>query len=212
MHCPQCQQPAKPQLLREEHNNPYNQYAVSKLPEKKQRWGSAGCTVFRLWHSVIRSLRGHVSLCTTATLECAGSFSVRPYATCPSLFMRTARDSRLRARAGCGRRQHAALERDEVNFQMFNVGSGKAMSVLAYAHAVLKKLSSRMTVEMSGEYRREDNRHSDSSVEKLRRLGWQPRRPLSVVLDDSSNGSRASAEYSNKSRTLTLICEMPAWC
>jgi hypothetical protein len=39
---------------------------------------------------------------------------------------------------------------------------------------------------MSGEYRRGDNRHSVSSVEKLRRLGWQPRRPLSVVLDDFS--------------------------
>jgi nucleoside-diphosphate-sugar epimerase len=58
------------------------------------------------------------------------------------------------------------------------------MSVLAYAHAVLNRLSSSVTVQMPGEYRRGDNRHSVSSVEKLSQLGWRPRRTLSTILDD----------------------------
>jgi dTDP-L-rhamnose 4-epimerase len=76
------------------------------------------------------------------------------------------------------------LEKDEANFEAFNVGSGNPMSVIEYANAVLNKLSSNVTLQMSREYRRGDNRHSVSSIEKLSSLGWRPRRPLPVILDD----------------------------
>ncbi len=47
LHCPQCRQPAKPRLLREEFNNPYNQYAVSKLAGEKAALGlSIHCVSF----------------------------------------------------------------------------------------------------------------------------------------------------------------------
>jgi dTDP-L-rhamnose 4-epimerase len=76
------------------------------------------------------------------------------------------------------------LEQDAANFQAFNVGSGNAMSVVAYAHAVLNKLSCDVPLQISSEYRRGDNRHSVSSIAKLSRLGWKPRRTLSTILDD----------------------------
>jgi dTDP-L-rhamnose 4-epimerase len=76
------------------------------------------------------------------------------------------------------------LETDDANFQAFNVGSGKPTTVLEYANVVRKKLSSDIGLNFSGEYRRGDNRHSVSSVDKLKRLGWSPRRDLSTILDD----------------------------
>jgi dTDP-L-rhamnose 4-epimerase len=76
------------------------------------------------------------------------------------------------------------LERESANFQAFNVGSGRATTVNDYASAVLKKLGSSLEPRTSGEYRRGDNRHSVSGIDKLSQLGWSPRRSLSVILDD----------------------------
>lgn len=76
------------------------------------------------------------------------------------------------------------LERDEADFQAFNVGSGNPLTVTSYAQAILKRLSTNVTLQIAGEYRRGDNRHSVSSIEKLRQLGWRPKRSLPVILDD----------------------------
>ena len=76
------------------------------------------------------------------------------------------------------------LESEDANFQAFNVGSGKATTVLEYANLVRKRLSSNVELDFSGEYRRGDNRHSVSNVDKLRSLGWSPKGNLATILDD----------------------------
>jgi len=76
------------------------------------------------------------------------------------------------------------LEKDEADFQAFNVGSGIATTVLEYAEAVRAKLGSAVPIEFPNEYRLGDNRHSVSSVAKLQRLGWKPRHSLPQILDD----------------------------
>jgi len=76
------------------------------------------------------------------------------------------------------------LESDDANFQAFNVGSGKATTVLEYADLVRGKLSTDVQMNLSGEYRRGDNRNSVSKVDKLKTLGWNPKYDLSAILDD----------------------------
>src|SRR5258708_17246741 len=76
------------------------------------------------------------------------------------------------------------LENDAANFQAFNVGSGKRTTVLEYANLVRKKLSSNVEIRFSEEYRRGDSRYCVSKVDKLRMLGWEPKRDLSTILDD----------------------------
>ncbi len=76
------------------------------------------------------------------------------------------------------------LEKDEANGQAFNVGSGSATTILEYARHVLDRIPSPAGLDVSGEYRRGDNRHSVSSIEKLKRLGWKPKRGLDAILDD----------------------------
>jgi nucleoside-diphosphate-sugar epimerase len=56
--------------------------------------------------------------------------------------------------------------------------------VIDYADLVLRKVPSAAGVQITGEYRRGDNRHSVSSIQKLTQLGWRARRDLSTIMDD----------------------------
>jgi dTDP-L-rhamnose 4-epimerase len=76
------------------------------------------------------------------------------------------------------------LDSDKGNFRAFNVGSGKQTTVLEYASEVLAKIRSGVELQISGEYRRGDNRHSVSSIESLSQIGWKPRHDLSKIMDD----------------------------
>jgi dTDP-L-rhamnose 4-epimerase len=64
------------------------------------------------------------------------------------------------------------------------VGSGRATTILEYARHVLQHIPSPAGLDVSGEYRRGDNRHSVSSIDKLKRLGWKPKHGLDAILDD----------------------------
>lgn len=76
------------------------------------------------------------------------------------------------------------LSQDDADFQAFNVGSGRPTSVLDYAQAVGDKVGHEVDLQLPGEYRRGDNRHSVSSIAKLKALGWSPERSLSTILED----------------------------
>jgi dTDP-L-rhamnose 4-epimerase len=183
--CARCGERARPCLLEEDYTNPYNQYAVSKLAEEKAALGLGwlhGIPTVALRYSITQgarqSLHNHYSgVCRI--------FFDRALRGMPLIIYEDGQQTRDFVHVqDVVDANMLVLGQDAANFQAFNVGSGKPTSVLAYAHAVLSKLSSGVTLQMSGEYRRGDNRHSVSSVEKLSRLGWRPRRTLSVILDD----------------------------
>lgn len=183
--CPHCGEKARSRLLEEEHPNPYNQYAVSKLAQEKIALGLGwlhGIPTVALRYSITQgprqSLYNHYSgVCRIFFSRALKNLPLMIYEdggqTRDFVHVQDVVDANM-----------LVLERDAANFQAFNVGSGCSMTVLEYADAVLQKLSSDRSRQISGEYRRGDNRHSVSNIEKLSRLGWHPRRTLSVILDD----------------------------
>jgi len=183
--CPVCGERAHTRLLEENYNNPYNQYAVSKLTEEKTALGLGwlhGIPTVALRYSITQGARQ--SLYNQYSGVCRIFFS-RALGDLPLIIYEDGQQTRDFVHVqDVVDANMLVLEQDAANFQAFNVGSGASMSVTAYAHAVLKKLSSTVRLQISGEYRRGDNRHSVSSVEKLSQLGWRPRRTLSVILDD----------------------------
>jgi dTDP-L-rhamnose 4-epimerase len=76
------------------------------------------------------------------------------------------------------------LELDAANAQAFNVGSGRATSVIEYARLVRDKIGKDVEFLIPAEYRTGDNRHSVSSIAKLQGLGWAPKHTLSDIVDD----------------------------
>jgi dTDP-L-rhamnose 4-epimerase len=66
------------------------------------------------------------------------------------------------------------LKKPAADFHIFNVGGGRAHTVLSFARLVKRVTGSRSKIEVGG-FRRTDTRHAVSDIMKLRRLGWRPR-------------------------------------
>jgi dTDP-L-rhamnose 4-epimerase len=69
-----------------------------------------------------------------------------------------------------------ALDLDEANNEVFNVGTGAPLTVLDIARVLIGQLAEgRMEPEIAGQYRRGDIRHCFADISKLReRLGFTP--------------------------------------
>ena len=69
------------------------------------------------------------------------------------------------------------LDDERANYEMFNVGGGKAITVSEFA-ATVARVFGRNDFEpvASGKYRFGDTRHIFSDIRKLQRLGWNPTR------------------------------------
>jgi dTDP-L-rhamnose 4-epimerase len=183
--CPECNQPAQSQLLAEQHTNPFNQYAVSKIAEEKIALGLGwlyGIPSVALRYSITQGPRQ--SLFNQYSGVCR-IFVGRALQREPLIVYEDGLQTRDFVHIhDVVAANMKVLESDDANFQAFNVGSGKPTTVLEYANLVRKKLSSDVEISLSGEYRRGDNRNSVSKVDKLKRLGWSPKHDLSTILDD----------------------------
>ena len=71
-----------------------------------------------------------------------------------------------------------ALEDSRTTFQALNVGGGKALTVLEYAHLCGGALGLPVTPELPGRFRFGDTRHIISDISRLRALGWEPQYTL----------------------------------
>lgn len=70
------------------------------------------------------------------------------------------------------------LEKEEANYGVFNVGGGRAVSVLEFARIMLEAFGSKMEPLVPGEFRVWDTRHTVSDISSLQRLGWSPTVPV----------------------------------
>lgn len=67
-----------------------------------------------------------------------------------------------------------ALKDRRTDFQIFNVGGGRAHKVLDFAKLV-KNITHSESEIVVGAFRRTDTRHAVSDISKLKKLGWRPR-------------------------------------
>lgn len=66
-------------------------------------------------------------------------------------------------------------EKDEANYRVFNVGTGKATTVVEFAATLGKVYGNVVQPELRGEYRIGDFRHLVSDASSLKSLGWNPK-------------------------------------
>jgi dTDP-L-rhamnose 4-epimerase len=84
-----------------------------------------------------------------------------------------------------------ALVKKQADFEVFNVGTGRATSVLELAGRVLRAMGSRLEPNVLGRFRSGDIRHCFPDIEKIKsRLGFRPKVPLDVGLAELVAWSR----------------------
>jgi dTDP-L-rhamnose 4-epimerase len=67
------------------------------------------------------------------------------------------------------------LEKSEADYQVFNVGGGKAWTVSQFYDAMQAQVGKHLAPVMDGRYRFGDTRHIFSDTRKLAALGWTPK-------------------------------------
>lgn len=72
----------------------------------------------------------------------------------------------------------SALENPAADFQVLNVGGGRPVTVLEFAHIMLKACNSSLEPRVAGEFRLGDTRHTISDIARMRALGWEPKAPV----------------------------------
>src|ERR1700693_5471322 len=78
----------------------------------------------------------------------------------------------------------AALDEPLTDGQTFNLGSGRATSVLEYARLLGRRMNSQISPALPSIYQVSDVGHNVSSVRKLEALGWKARKGLTEIFDD----------------------------
>jgi dTDP-L-rhamnose 4-epimerase len=185
LRCPECRGDLMPVLLREDHANPAGPYGVSKFAQElvSLRLGQIlGIPTVALRYSIVQGARQ--------------SF-YNAYSGICRIFTRSFRTGMppVIFEDGCQTRDYIhvsdvvaanllVLEDPRADGQAFNVGSGRAVTVLEYARLLREKMQARVAPEIPGSYRVGDVRHTVSSVARLEALGWKVTRDLDEIFDD----------------------------
>jgi dTDP-L-rhamnose 4-epimerase len=91
-----------------------------------------------------------------------------------------------------------ALENPRADFGVFNVGGGRAVTVLEFARIMLREFGSDLKPLVPGEFRLGDTRHTISDNSRMNHLGWQPQIPVEQSVHEYVEWMRdqtGTAEY-----------------
>jgi dTDP-L-rhamnose 4-epimerase len=188
VHCPACEKTTRPRLLEEAYPNPLSPYGVSKYCQEM-----TALRLARLQGIPCVALRYSITQGPRQSLFNQYSGIARIFTLC---LMRG--EPLVIFEDGLLQRDYVHVEDvveanwvvthdDRANGEAFNVGSGVPTTVLQYARRLARRLGKNLEPKPSGMYRLGDARHSVSSIEKLKKLGWQPRRTLDDIINDFVN-------------------------
>lgn len=183
--CPTCKTAMKPRLLEESFPNPYNQYAISKYSQEMValRLGrKIGVPTVALRYSIVQGPRQspfntYSGICRIFTVRLMNGERPIIYEDGNQLRDYCHIDDVVAANL-------LVLRDKRADFDAFNVGSGQGTTVREYAAGLAEAIGREVSPLIPGKFRIGDNRHSVSSVDKLRALGWCPRKGLQQIMRD----------------------------
>jgi dTDP-L-rhamnose 4-epimerase len=178
--CPACHKQMKPLPVDESRVNPHNQYAVSKYAQELYALTLGerhGIPTVALRYSITQGPRQSIHNAYSGLLR---SCVIRLLNNLPPVIYEDGRQLRDYVYVGdVAQANLLALEKDKANFEVFNVGGEKPVTVLDYVGMLLKLWGKDVEPEILGQFRFGDMRHVFSDISKIQSLlGWQPATPL----------------------------------
>jgi dTDP-L-rhamnose 4-epimerase len=178
--CPDCGGPAEPQLIDEATcNNPHTAYGISKYALELlafnlgQRYGIATAAMRYTY------VQGPRNSFYNAYSGIARRFALRIRAGLPPICYEDGQQLRDYVNVyDVARANVLALESPLVDGMAFNVGGGRAVTVLELAKIMLEASGSSLEPEVPGSFRVGDTRHTVSDISRIQALGWQPTTPV----------------------------------
>jgi len=173
--CPLCGLDMEPLLIDESAANPHTAYGISKyaielLADRLGRRYGIPTACMRYTY-----VQGPRNSFYNAYSGIARRFAMRIMHDLPPLVYEDGKQLRDYVNVtDVARANVLVMESEEANFQIFNVGGGRAVTVLEFAHLMLKSFGSGMEPLVRGDFRVGDTRHTVSDISHLNALGWEP--------------------------------------
>lgn len=196
--CPLCGKDIEPLPVDESRTNPHNQYAISKYAQELYALTLGkrfGIVTVALRYSITQGPRQSFYNAYSGILRI---FTMRLFnGLLPSIYEDGKQIRDYVYVKDVAEANLLALESDAANFEVFNVGGGKATSVLEYARLLITVLGKRVEPKVSREFRFGDTRHVVSEISKIKQLGWQPKVTLEQIIREYIKWAREQPEVSD---------------
>jgi dTDP-L-rhamnose 4-epimerase len=177
--CPGCGRPMEPLLIEEATCNPHTAYGISKLGVELlarslgRRYGiSTACMRYTYVQGARNSFfNAYSGICRIFALRILNGMPPHCYEDGGQL-----RD--YVNVADVARANLLALEQPGPGQAVYNVGGGRALTVLEFAKTMLEVAASPLEPVVPGLFRVGDTRHTVSDISALRQLGWEPSKSI----------------------------------
>ncbi len=177
--CPRCGAELRPLLIDEGVARPHTAYGISKYAEELLALNLGrryGIPAVAMRYTYVQGPRNSFYNAYSGVCRI---FCLRVLAGLPPV----AYEDGLQQRdyidvADVARANVLVLEDLRADYHVFNVGPGRAMTVLDFARVVLKAAGSPLEPVVNGEFRVGDTRHTVSDVTALQSLDWRAEVPI----------------------------------
>jgi dTDP-L-rhamnose 4-epimerase len=177
--CPSCGAEMKPLLIDETTVSPHTSYAISKYAIEllANRLGRR----YRIPTACMRYtyVQGTRNSFYNAYSGIARRFALRLLHGLPPVCYEDGNQLRDYVNVkDIARANVLVMEDARADFQVFNAGGGRAVTVVEFARIMIKEFGGDLEPLVPGEFRLGDTRHTVSDNSKLNALGWQPVTPV----------------------------------
>ncbi len=181
--CPACQLAMKPVPTEETKTNPHNQYAVSKYCQELYALSLGrryDISTVALRYSITQGPRQSFHNAYSGILRI---FTTRLLTRLPPLIYEDGKQLRDYVHIDDVVRANLLVMEDKrADFEVYNVGGDKPITVMEYAGLFNKVTGKNLQPETPGVFRFGDTRHIFSDTSRLSKLGWRPEIPVEEMI------------------------------
>jgi dTDP-L-rhamnose 4-epimerase len=197
-HCPVCGAAMTAALTDETVVSPHNSYAMSKYAQEMLALNLGrryGLPTVAMRYSIVQGARQSYRNAYSGAMRI---FAMQALTGQPLTVYEDGGQLRDFVYVGDVARANLLVFEDaRADYQAFNVGGGRAITVLDFARIVAARAGGKAEPQVTGEYRFGDTRHIVSGIAQLRALGWEPQGTLENNVDEYLGWAQGQPDFRN---------------